>query len=122
VKHILPKFCLSHTFTFLHLPFNVHHHHHQFPKPGEREEIPGQMANRFVSAGAIDATTGEASEAPPKAEVAAAAAANNDQWEQVQKELEEERRRREERRKAAGQGGEKSLFEVLQENKGEDFP
>lgn len=40
------------------------------------------------------------------------------EWEVVQKELEAERRQREEARRAAAEGGEKSLYEVLQANKG----
>lgn len=39
------------------------------------------------------------------------------EWEAVQKDLEEERRRRVEARKATVEGGEKSLYEILQANK-----
>ena len=76
--------------------------------------------SRFVSSGAIDPTSGEHVE---KAEVAPGADSkaegvgrNKEAWEAVQREVEEERKRR-----AAVKGpgeGEKSLFEVLQENKG----
>src|SRR5438105_2158416 len=84
------------------------------------------MSSRFVSAGAIDPTTGEA--------VVATAVEggpdqdkldddrkqpNADEWLAVEKELAAERRRREEaRNSAAAAGRERSLFEVLQANKG----
>jgi len=83
--------------------------------------------SRFVSAGRIDASSGEAvSEAAVKPGAAALrekergeAARKNEEWEVVQRELEAERRRREEARRAEGApGAEKSLFEVLQANKG----
>jgi hypothetical protein len=43
------------------------------------------------------------------------------EWEAVQKDLEEQRRKRDEARRAAveGSGGEKSLYEILQANKGD---
>lgn len=87
--------------------------------------------SRFVSAGAINAETGEA--------VAAAAAASggdddkrtasgagegpsakkNAEWEIVQRELDAERKRREEARIKSVEGGEKSLYDILEANKGE---
>ncbi|KAK3939502.1 N-terminal domain of NEFA-interacting nuclear protein NIP30-domain-containing protein [Diplogelasinospora grovesii] len=93
------------------------------------------MSSRFVSAGSIDAATGEAASAPPptsptggavttgtlkdKPEVSKTKAAV--EWESVQKELEADRKRREDLRlrsaAAGGAGGEKSLYEVLQANK-----
>lgn len=55
----------------------------------------------------------------PSATAAGEAAKKNTEWEAVQKELEAERRRREEARvKAVEGGGEKSLYDVLQANKG----
>ena len=95
------------------------------------------MASRFVSAGTIDASGGEA--VPDAAAAAAEGGAkpqggagpplaksergssrnNNEEWEAVQRDLEAERRRREEARRAEGApGAERSLFEVLQANKG----
>jgi len=46
------------------------------------------------------------------------------EWEAVQKDLEEQRRKRDEARRAAveGSGGEKSLYEILQANKGRLLP
>ena len=120
------------------------------------------MASRFVSAGAIDPTTGEAAAAaaataagagtnvppssstatqpPPRAsppsaagrptlsgagqaqsepeETTIAPSVENDRWLAAQKELEAERQRRQEQRTAAAAGGEKSLYDVLQANKG----
>lgn len=89
------------------------------------------MSSRFVSAGAIDPTTGEAAAATAGAAAAAAGEnvptssdadrdsrkPDNDEWLAVEKELAAERRRREEARKPAA-GAERSLFEVLQANKG----
>ncbi|KAF6840403.1 hypothetical protein CMUS01_03940 [Colletotrichum musicola] len=76
--------------------------------------------SRFVSAGAINAETGEA-----VVDDAAASTTGNTQtetkksaeWELVQKELDAERKRREEARVKAVEGGEKSLYDVLQANK-----
>lgn len=45
-------------------------------------------------------------------------APKNTEWEAVQKELEAERKRRDEQRVKAASGEEKSLFEILQANKG----
>ncbi|KAF6815173.1 hypothetical protein CSOJ01_03625 [Colletotrichum sojae] len=77
--------------------------------------------SRFVSAGAINAETGEA----VVDDNAAASTTGNTQtetkkgaeWELVQKELDAERKRREEARVKAVEGGEKSLYDVLQANK-----
>jgi len=75
------------------------------------------MASRFVSVGTIDASSGEA--VSDAATGPSPAAPNNSEWEAVQRELEAERRRREEARRAEGApGAERSLFEVLQANKG----
>jgi hypothetical protein len=81
------------------------------------------MSSRFVSGGLVksngetvpgepekeagDATSGSTREAPKNAE-----------WEAVQKELEAERKRREEKRVKAASGEEKSLYDILQANKG----
>ncbi|EXF78195.1 hypothetical protein CFIO01_00190 [Colletotrichum fioriniae PJ7] len=96
--------------------------------------------SRFVSAGAINAETGEAvtqdpttttSTTPNAGTTAAAAAAvaaasapksaaeskKSAEWEIVQKELDAERKRREEARVKSVEGGEKSLYDVLQANK-----
>ncbi|KAK4188737.1 N-terminal domain of NEFA-interacting nuclear protein NIP30-domain-containing protein [Podospora australis] len=79
------------------------------------------MSSRFVSAGAIDAATGEAAAAAPTTSTSESNSSNNkksQEWAQVTQQLEEERRKREEahRRAAAGEE-EKSLYEVLQANK-----
>ena len=78
------------------------------------------MSSRFVSAGAIDPTTGEAATAASEQQASRPADASkpNNEWLAVEKELAAERRRRDEARSAAATGGEKSLFEVLQANKG----
>ncbi|TDZ72024.1 hypothetical protein CTRI78_v001496 [Colletotrichum trifolii] len=83
--------------------------------------------SRFVSAGAIDAETGEVVENQRDERSGSAGAGGggggghekkkNEAWEAVQKELETERKRREEKRREAVEGGEKSLYDVLQANK-----
>ncbi|OHE94919.1 hypothetical protein CORC01_09838 [Colletotrichum orchidophilum] len=93
--------------------------------------------SRFVSAGAINAETGEAVVADDKlttttttsttvggagSEAGAGArttveAKKSAEWEIVQRELEAERKRREEARIKSVEGGEKSLYDVLQANK-----
>ncbi|TQN68855.1 FAM192A-like protein, partial [Colletotrichum shisoi] len=84
--------------------------------------------SRFVSAGAINAETGEAvvAEETKKGDdgaggaVAAASTVEprkNAEWEIVQRELEAERKRREEARLKSVEGGERSLYDVLQANK-----
>lgn len=86
--------------------------------------------SRFVSAGAINAETGEAvaaAEGESKAVTSTTGSGDagqtrkNAEWEAVQKELDAERKRREEARVKAVEGGERSLYDVLQANKGE-FP
>ncbi|KFA76767.1 hypothetical protein S40288_08669 [Stachybotrys chartarum IBT 40288] len=76
------------------------------------------MAGRFVSGGTIS-STGEVSD--PKAAERPQHQVNestkNKEWEAVQKELELERKRREEQRAKAATGEEKSLYDILQENK-----
>lgn len=90
------------------------------------------MMSRFVSAGAINAETGEVvvAEETKKGDdgvggAAAAASAveprKNAEWEIVQRELEAERKRREEARLKSVEGGERSLYDVLQANKGAFF-
>lgn len=80
------------------------------------------MASRFVSGGVIDTTSGETVDAETTGRAGQSAPLSKrrqEEWEAVQKELEAERRQREERRRAEGEaGGERSLFEVLQANKG----
>ncbi|KAF4815698.1 hypothetical protein CGCSCA5_v006997 [Colletotrichum siamense] len=82
--------------------------------------------SRFVSAGAINAETGEAvavAEGESKAATATTGSGDagqtrkNAEWEAVQKELDAERKRREEARVKAVEGGERSLYNVLQANK-----
>lgn len=81
------------------------------------------MSSRFVSAGAIDPTTGEAApeqEQRPASNTTAGpdVPKPNDEWVAVEKELAAERRRRDEAKAAAAAGQEKSLFEILEANKG----
>ena len=82
------------------------------------------MSDRFVSGGVIGSSNEPSSEggAPTSDERAAAQPAppgkNSTEWEAVQKQLEAERRRREEQRRKAVEGEEKSLYDILQENKG----
>ncbi|KAK1979275.1 N-terminal domain of NEFA-interacting nuclear protein NIP30-domain-containing protein [Colletotrichum cereale] len=82
--------------------------------------------SRFVSAGAINAETGEAvvvaaAEETKNGDGTAAQVAvepkKNAEWEIVQRELEAERKRREEARVKSVEGGERSLYDVLQANK-----
>lgn len=86
------------------------------------------MSSRFVSSGAIDTTSGAAVE---NAETqrstsdasklsAEGGARNKEAWEAVQREVEEERRRRASEKSSAE--GAKSLYEILQENKGTYIP
>lgn len=78
------------------------------------------MASRFVSAGAIDPVTGEAAPDAAADSRAPPVDPKTDEWLVVQKELDAERRRREEHKAsaAAAAGEEKSLYEVLEANKG----
>ena len=83
------------------------------------------MSNRFVSGGTIS-SSGEISKDAPTDSVSAAkplhAGAKSKEWEAVQQELEADRRRREEQRiKAASGDGERSLYDVLEANKGLQF-
>lgn len=77
------------------------------------------MSSRFVSGGKIDAETGEsvapASTGEPEQ---AQNSKGHAQWEAVQRELDAERKRREDARRQAVEGGEKTLYDVLQANKG----
>lgn len=82
------------------------------------------MSSRFVSAGAIDPTTGEATTQPPATTTASGTPGEtrkppvDDNWAAVERELAEERKRKEAHKAALAAGGEKSLFEVLEANKG----
>jgi hypothetical protein len=75
------------------------------------------MANRFVSGGVID-SSGEVAEKGQGTGESAKENSKISEWEAVQKELEAERKRRDEQRIKAASGEEKSLFEILQANKG----
>ncbi|KAG7104962.1 hypothetical protein HYQ45_001438 [Verticillium longisporum] len=77
------------------------------------------MSSRFVSGGKIDAETGEVvtPDASDKNTAQETRSKGNAEWEAVQRELDAERRRREEARAKAVEGGEKSLYDVLQANK-----
>jgi hypothetical protein len=93
------------------------------------------MSSRFVSGGTISTALGKSgseipSSAPAEAKAAEPSAASSTapgstekssrsaEWEAAQKNLEAERQRREEQRRKAATGEEKSLYEILQENKG----
>jgi hypothetical protein len=83
------------------------------------------MTSRFVSGGTItgDGAVETNAREPPAAGVERKESGSNvAEWEAVQKDLEEERRKRDEARRAAVEGGvaggERSLYEVLQANKG----
>lgn len=80
------------------------------------------MSDRFVSGGTIGPSKDLAEEPATSDERAAAAAPppgkNSAEWEAVQKQLEAERQLREEQRRKAVTGEEKSLYDILQENKG----
>ena len=78
------------------------------------------MSSRFVSAGAIDAATGEATTTttgPPPSTTSTTTTAKQQAWAEATAQLEADRRRREEARQAANRGGEQSLYETLQANK-----
>lgn len=81
------------------------------------------MSSRFVSGGTIS-SSGEVSKDAPASDITASAkplhaGAKTKEWEAVQQELEADRRRREEQRvKAASGEGERSLFDILEANKG----
>ncbi|CAH0001138.1 unnamed protein product [Clonostachys byssicola] len=78
------------------------------------------MSDRFVSGGTIGGSEGEktasSAESGPQAP-SSSGTKNAAQWEAVERELEAERRRREEQRRKAVEGEEKSLYEILQDNK-----
>jgi hypothetical protein len=85
------------------------------------------MSSRFVSAGAIDPTTGEAATQPPANAINESSSdprnpASDDKWAAVERELAEEKKRKEAHKAALAAGGEKSLFEVLEANKGNLAP
>jgi hypothetical protein len=74
------------------------------------------MSDRFVSGGTINPAGESAPKAdntPPRAQLA-----KNSEWEAVQQELENDRKRREEQRLKAATGEERTLYDVLQANKG----
>ncbi|KAJ4403421.1 hypothetical protein N0V82_010654, partial [Gnomoniopsis sp. IMI 355080] len=77
------------------------------------------MSARFVSTGAIDTKTGDAVALPTQSASTTTSTQKNDEWAAVQLQLEAERQAREAKRKAAasGEGGGKSLYEVLEANK-----
>lgn len=74
------------------------------------------MSNRFVSGGTIS-SSGDDRPDQRLGEEKGASAGTNAQWEAVQKQLDAERQQREESRRKAIEGGERSLYDVLQENK-----
>src|SRR5687768_17485175 len=79
------------------------------------------MASRFVSGGAIDAESGESLDVGTQQQQHQGEIPKDDktrEWEIVQRELEAERKRKEESRLQAAEGGERSLYDVLQANKG----
>lgn len=84
------------------------------------------MSSRFVSGGTIgpsgevsrDEAGGDAASKQRRSPPLAAAATKKPEWEAVQQELEAERKRRDEARLKAAAGGEQSLYDVLQANKG----
>ncbi|TLD19148.1 hypothetical protein PspLS_09990 [Pyricularia sp. CBS 133598] len=74
--------------------------------------------SRFVSAGAIDAATGEAVGADEQQQGGESGSSRKQEWSAVSRELDEQRKRREEEaRRNAEEGGEPSLFAILQANK-----
>ncbi|CAH0059726.1 unnamed protein product [Clonostachys solani] len=76
------------------------------------------MSDRFVSGGTIGGSEGEkASSAESGPPASSGGTKNAAQWEAVERELEAERKRREEQRRKAVEGEEKSLYEILQDNK-----
>lgn len=75
------------------------------------------MSSRFVSGGTI---SGEGSKDEPAATATAREplAKKSVEWETVQHELDEERKRREHARAELAEGGQQSLYDILQANKG----
>lgn len=82
------------------------------------------MSSHFVSGGTILPGSEEGTkDAPGPSSIAAAApreqlSSKNIEWEAVEKELEADRKRREEQRLKTATGEEKSLYDILQANKG----
>lgn len=77
------------------------------------------MSSRFVSAGTISSSGEISKEAPPSTSAATSQPAKSKEWEVVQQELEAERKRRDEARAKAAAGEERSLYDILEANKGE---
>jgi hypothetical protein len=84
------------------------------------------MSSRFVSAGKFGSSgeiSKDASGAESTPQQPLHSSAKSKEWEAVEQQLEAERKKREEQRiKAATGEGEKSLYDVLQANKGEEGP
>lgn len=76
------------------------------------------MSERFVSSGTIGPSGDVEKRSSDVPETSITDKASNPAWETVQKELDAERKRREEQRLKAATGEEKSLYDILQENKG----
>lgn len=79
------------------------------------------MSSRFVSGGTISSSGEISKEAPSAPSAATTQPAKSKEWEVVQQELEAERKRREEARVKAAAGDERSLYDILQANKGEFY-
>ena len=81
------------------------------------------MSNRFVSGGTINTKSDDLQETDHKPDESKQERdqTKNPEWEAVQQELDAERRRREESRLQAAQGEGKSLYDILQANKGALF-
>ncbi|KAK0726664.1 N-terminal domain of NEFA-interacting nuclear protein NIP30-domain-containing protein [Apiosordaria backusii] len=82
------------------------------------------MSSRFISAGSIDATTGTPSSSEPTLTTTSSTTTNDSssskkskEWAEVTQQLEADRQRRLAQAKREQEGGEKSLYEVLQANK-----
>lgn len=76
------------------------------------------MSNRFVSGGTIDSSGALSKDAPPPASESTSQPPKSKEWELVQQELEAERKRRDEARAKAATSDERSLYDILQANKG----
>lgn len=78
------------------------------------------MSSRFVSGGTISSseTPAPAEDSSSSQQPQDAKSSRSAEWEIVEKELAAERQRREEQRRKAASGEEKSLYDILQENKG----
>jgi len=84
------------------------------------------MTYRFVSGGKIDAASGEAvaedpADAGSEVAVDSQRAKKNEEWAAVQRELDAERRQRELARAKLATGEERTLFDVLEANKGASY-